>query len=66
MPGKLEDHIQHLLNTLCNRDTTVPMNNRWEQVLTTFYEFSELEQRADDIPQCQLLEDGLQMLVPAP
>ncbi|MFW2373184.1 MAG: sensor histidine kinase, partial [Gammaproteobacteria bacterium] len=32
----------------------------------TFYEFSELEQRADDIPQCQLLEDGLQMLVPAP
>lgn len=66
MPGKLDDHIQHLLNTLCNRESVVPMNNRWEQVLGSFYEFSRLEKRSDDLAQCQLLEDGLQLLVPAP
>ena len=66
MPGKLDELIQHLLNTLCNRESVVPMNSRWEQVLTTFYEFSELEKRSQDIEQCQLSDDGLQLLVPAP
>lgn len=66
MPGKLENHIQHLLNTLCNRESAEPMNSRWEQVLSTFYNFSRLEKLSDNIEHCQLLEDGLQMQIPAP
>lgn len=66
MQDKLDEHIQQLLNTLCNRESSVPMNSRWEQVLSTFYELSEIEKRSGDIEQCQLLNDGLQMQVPAP
>lgn len=42
------------------------MNSRWEQVLSSFYDLSKFEKRTDDIDQCQLLNDGMQMLVPAP
>lgn len=66
MPDKLDEHIQQLLNTLCNRESSVPMNSRWEQVLSTFYELSEIEKRSGNIEQCQLLNDGLQLQVPAP
>ena len=52
---QLEDHIQQLLNTLCNRESADSMNSRWEQVLKNFYESSRLEKRQQTIEHCQLL-----------